>query len=167
MTPDQRYQIESRLRRELTPEELVEVANFDDLSRIQLDVVAALAKREGVTPGIYVRGVVPSADHTDARNFVLTIDAFIKAKFSPDPEVPRLSMEEFYERQLGRALSDDERRTTDSLQALSEAHLAVAQTLSMIDPVYGMTYLGDIVPSARPYDREMLAESLRRKGPSR
>jgi hypothetical protein len=108
--------------------------------------------------------VVPSADHTDARNFVLTIDAFIKAKFPPGPEAPRLSMEEFYETQLGRALSDDERRTADSLQALSEAHRAVAQTLSMIDPIYGMTYLGDIVPSARPYDREMLAEGLRRKG---
>ena len=50
---------------------------------------------------------------------------------------------------------------------LSEAHLAVAQTLSMIDPVYGMTYFGDIVPSAQPYDREMLAESLRHKGSSR
>jgi hypothetical protein len=167
MTPDQRHQIESRLRRELTPEELVEVASFDELSRIQLDVVATLAKRDGVTPGIYVRGVVPSADHTDARNFVLTIDAFIKAKFPPAPEAPRLSMEAFYEQHLGRALSDDERRTADSLQALSEAHLAVAQKLSMIDPVYGMTYLGDIVPSARSYDREMLAESLRRKGSPR
>ena len=167
MTPDQRHQIESRLRRGLTPEELVEVASLDELSRIQLDVVATLAKREGVTPGIYVRSVVPTADHTVVRNFVLTIDAHIKARFPPDPAAPRLSMEEFYEQQLGRALSDDERRVAGSLQELSEAHLEVARALSMIDPVYGMTYFGDVVPSARAYDREMLAESLRRKGLSR
>ena len=167
MTPDQRHQIESRLRRELTPEELVEVASLDELSRIQLDVVATLAKREGVTPGIYVRGVVPTADHTDVRKFILTIDAHIKVRFPPDPRPARLSMEEFYEQLLGRALSDDERHVAGSLQELSAAQLRVAQALSLIDPIYGMTYVGDIVPSARAYDREMFAEGLRRKGLSR
>jgi hypothetical protein len=50
------------------------------------------------------------------------------------------------------------------LEKLSEAQLAVARALSLKDTIFGLTYLGDVVRSARSYDRETFAENLRSKG---
>jgi hypothetical protein len=161
MDPAYKYQIENSLGRELTPDELVEVNTFDDLSRGQLDVVSQLeSRRAGIAGGMYVRTVVPSARHSDVRDFVINIQEFIARKFPP----PRFSMEHFYERELGRALADDERQPAESLEKLSEAQRAVARALSLKDTVFGVMYLGDIVKSARSYDRETFAENLRTKG---
>jgi hypothetical protein len=161
MNPDHRFQIEGRLDRELTADELVEVGSFDELSKPQLAVVAKLAEREGVTPGLYLRAIVRGADHVDVRDFVLNLDAFVAAKYPPDPSARRLRMEPLYEAELGRPLTADERVPAKSLQALSAAHLAVARALSIKDVITGLTYLGDIVPGAHSYDRETLAERLR------
>lgn len=160
MDPDHRDQIETRLGRELTPAELIEVDTLDGLSRAQLDVVAQLAVRDGILPSMYVRGVVPSADYTDVREFVLNIGPFIAGRFPPS--VPTaLQMEPVYERELGRSLSDDERRSAASLQSLSPAQLAVARQLSLKDPAFAMAYLSEVCQSASAYDRQLFAEGLR------
>jgi|SRR5882672_8704655 len=164
MDPDHKYQIEGRLRRELSSGELLEVGSFDGLRKTQLDLVAILARRSGVAAVLYVQAVVPSASPTDVRNFVLNIEQFIAGKFPPGPKDYPLRMEDLYEKELGRALTEEEKRPGRSLQELSAAHLAVARELSLKDPVHGMIYLGDIVPSASSYDRETFAENLRRNG---
>jgi hypothetical protein len=150
-----------RLGRELTAAELVQVDTFEDLSRAQLDVVAKLAERDGILPSNYELGVVPSAEHGDVRKFVLNVGAFIANKF-PASALPRLRMEPVYERELGRPLNEEERRSVESLQSLSPAQLAVATQLALKDIAYAMTYLSEVVKSARDYyDREMFAERLR------
>ena len=95
LDPDDRYHIEIRLGRELTAEELAQATTFDELSREQLAVVARLA-RSGILAGAYVRAVVPSAERSDVRYFVLRIEDFVARKYPP----AQLAMEHLYGREL-------------------------------------------------------------------
>lgn len=155
MDPNDGYHIESRLGRALTPDDLAQVGTFDDLSREQLAIVERLVPR-GILASKYVHAVVPSADFSDVREFVINIQLFVDKKFPPT----QLPMEHIYGRELGRPLTDEERARAESLRTLSRAQLEVAQQLSRRDPALGQLYLGDIVKSASARERELLAEEL-------
>lgn len=160
LEPDDRYHIETRLGRELTAEELREARTFDDLSREQLAIVAQLARREGILPSAYVRAVVPSAGHSDVRDFVMTIQDFVARKYPP----AQLAMEHLYGRELGRPLTDEERRLVASLPDLTQAQVAVARQLASRERVFGLLYLTDVVKSATTNERDAFVDSLLRDG---
>jgi len=159
LEPDDRYHIETRLGRELTAEELAKATTFDELSREQLAVVAQLA-RSGILAGAYVRAVVPSAGHSDVRDFVLSIEDFVARKYPP----AQLAMEHLYGRELGRPLTDEERRLVASLPDLTEAQVAVARQLASRERVFGLLYLTDVVKSAATNERDAFVDSLLRDG---
>lgn len=159
LDPDDRYHIETRLGRELTAEDLAEAATFDDLSRERLAIVAQLERR-GLLASAYVRAVVPSAGHSDVRNFVITIQDFIARKYPP----AQLKMEHLYGRELGRSLTHEERRLVATLPDLTHAQVAVARQLASTDRVFGLLYLADVVKSAATHERDAFVESLLRDG---
>jgi hypothetical protein len=153
---DDRYHIELRLGREMTVEELAEARTFDDLSREQVAIVTRLGSLVTLS-NAYVRAVVPSADRSEVRNFVLNIQDFIDEKFPP----PQLAMEHFYVRELGRPLTDAERRRAASIPDLTRAQVAVARELSSRDRTIGLLYLRDVVKSAAIHERETFVDALR------
>jgi hypothetical protein len=157
LDPDDRYHIESRLGRALTPDDLAQVGKFDDLSRGQLAIVERLVPR-GILASKYVHAVVPSADFSEVRELVYNIQTYINKRFPPE----RLPKEHLYGPVLGRPLTDEERARAESLQTLSQAQLAVAQQLSRRDAVFGQLYLGDIVKSATASQCEIFAQELHR-----
>lgn len=161
LDPDDRYHIENRLGRALTSDDLAQVSTFDDLSRAQLAIVERLVPR-GILASKYVHAVVPTADFSDVREFVINIRLFVDKKFPP----AQLPMEHIYGRELGRPLTDEERARVESLRTLSQAQLEVAQQLSRRDVALGQLYLGDIVKTASAREREILAEELHRSNQS-
>lgn len=158
LDPDDRYHIEMRLGRELATEELTQASTFEDLGRAQLAVVAQLAPRAGILASAYVREVVPSAGHSDVRHFVMTIEDFVARRYPPG----RLAMEHLYGRELGRALTDEERRLVDTLSDLGEAQIGLARQLASKERMFGMLYLADVVRSAATHEREAFVDSLLR-----
>ena len=158
LDPDDRYHIEVRLGRELTAEELAPAPTFDELSREQLGIVALLERRE-ILAGAYVRAVVPSAGYGGARDFVRGIQDFIAAKYAPAP----LASEHLYEAELGRPLSDQERRVVDLIPDLKEAHRAVARELASRDPALVRRYLTEVLRSAPGFEIEVVVDHLRRE----
>jgi hypothetical protein len=155
--PDDRYHIELRLGRELTDEELAEARTLDDLSREQLSIVARLGSRVTLS-GAYVRAVVPSADWSDVRDLVFTIQDVIDRKYPPS----QLPMEHFYVRELGRPLTDEERWRRYSISDLTRAQVAVARQLSSQNRAIGLLYLRDVVKSATIHESEAFVDALRR-----
>lgn len=143
MERDKRDQVESRLGRQLQPEELVPVATFDDLTTAQLEVIARLFDLQaGVTAINYVSTVIPRAEPPDVQRFVMNFDKFIARKRSSPM---RLRAEHVYEHGLGRHLTEDERSSRDSLESLSLSQLEVARVLSKQDLLVAHAYLGEIV----------------------
>jgi hypothetical protein len=159
LDPDDRYHIEICLGRELSAEDLAEVATFDDLSREQLAIVARLERR-GLLALAYVRAVVPSADRSDVRHFVYTIQDFVASKYPP----AQLAMEHLYGRELGRPLTDEERRRVASIADLTEAQVAVARQLASRERTFGLLYVTDVVKSAAMHERDVFVDSLLRDG---
>jgi hypothetical protein len=159
LDPDDRYHIETRLGRALTDEELAEARTFDELGREQLAIVAQLAHR-GILASAYVRAVVPSAGHSDVRDFVMSIQDFVARKYPPE----QLAMEHLYGRELGRPLTDEERRLVASLPDLGEAQVGVARQLASRERVLGLLYLADVVKSAATQERDAYVDSLLRDG---
>lgn len=157
--PDDRHHIEERLGRALTDEDLAEVATIDDLSREQLAIVARL-ERSGLLASAYVRAVVPSAAFPQVRDLVFTIQDVIARKLPP----ARLRMEDYYGPQLGRPLTDEERRVVYSIPDLTSAQRAVARRLASGERVYALLYLGDVVKSSATHEREALIDALLRDG---
>ena len=158
LTPDDRYHIEVHLGRELTAEELATAATFDHLSREQLGVVAQLERR-GILASAYVRAVVPTAGFSETREFVIGIQDFIAGKHAPVP----LAMEHLYEGELGRPLTDQERRVVDLIPDLKEAHRAVARQLASRDRALVHRYLTEVLRSAPGFEIEVLVDHLRRE----
>lgn len=158
LNPDDRHHIEVHLGRELTAEELATVATFDDLSRGQLDVVAQLERR-GILASAYVRAVVPTAGFSETREFVIDIQDFISRKYAPAP----LAAEHLYESELGRPLTDHERRVVDLIPDLKNAHRAVARKLAARDPALVRRYLKEVLRSAPAFEVEVLIDHLRRE----
>src|SRR6266496_4974742 len=82
LDPDDRYQIEDHLGMELTSEDLAGVDSLDQLSRAQLAVVAKLVETRGIILAAkYIREVVPSADLSEVREFVIDIQEHINTRF--------------------------------------------------------------------------------------
>lgn len=158
LDPDDRYHIEVHLGRELTAEELAKATTFDDLSREQLGIIAQLERR-GILAGAYVRAVVPSARYSDAREFVMSIQDLIARKYPPVP----LTMEHLYERELGRPLTDEERRVVDSIPDLRDAHIAVARQLTFRERALGRRYLADVLRFAAAFELDVFVDFLRRE----
>ena len=154
LDPDDRHHIETRLGRALTAEELAEATTFDELSREQLAVVAQLVP-QGILAGAYVRAVVPTAGHSDVREFVIGIQDFVARKYPP----AQLAMEHLYGRELGRPLTDEERRVVASLPDLTRAQLAVARQLASRERVFALLYLTDVVKSAATSERNAFVDS--------
>ena len=157
LVPDDRYQIESHLGVALTSEDLAHVDGVDQLSRAQLDVVAKLVATRGIILAArYLQEVVPSAEFSEVREFVVNIQAHINKRFPPD----RLPMEHLYGGLLERPLTKEERHAAESLQTLSSTQVELARQLSLKERVYGVLYLGDIVRSAGQHAREVFADAL-------
>lgn len=157
LDPDDRYHIEDLLGRALTSEDLTQASTFGDLTRTQLAIVERVVPR-GILAIKYVHAVVPSADFSDVRELVYNIQTYVNKRFPPE----RLPMEHLYGGVLGRPLTNEERNTAESLQALSQVQLDLARQLSLKEKVYGVLYLGDVVRSSGPQDREAFADALRR-----
>ena len=83
MTPidtNHRLQIEDSLRRQLGEAELRQVDTLEELSDAQLVVFAVLARRDPITPILYLRAVVPGASFVQAHDLVSNIEQVLAAR---------------------------------------------------------------------------------------
>ena len=90
----------------------------------------------------------------------MTIEDFIARKYPP----PRLPMEHLYGRELGRALTDEERRRVVTLPDLASPQVEVARQLASGDRALALLYLADVVKSAATHERDAFVDSLLRDG---
>jgi hypothetical protein len=159
MEPKHRAHVEYALRRPLTDEELVVVADLASLPPSHLAVIEYLYKRkEAIAAIYYVRAVTNDADSSAVRRFVHNFDEVIAQRDKPTG----LRFQQLYESELGRALTADEMVGATSLQAITHAQREVARALAAKDHGVALVYLHDLVPV--PYtsaqDRLAFLESL-------
>ena len=107
MEPKRRAQVENALRRPLTDEELVVVADLAALPPSHFDVVEQLYMRSPIEAFYYLQAVIDDDDPSALRNYVHGFDSLLAQR---DPN-RGLLIRRLYESKLGRALTDDERKT--------------------------------------------------------
>jgi hypothetical protein len=119
-------QVEYDLGRPLTDAELLEVPSLDHLADEQIAVIATLRARHYITPMVYVKAVVPTADHADVRKFLDEDIERIAIERRPPEELPNQQLFEHY---AGRPLRPMERVRVESFEKMSNDQIELARTL--------------------------------------
>ena len=150
-------QVENDLGRSLTDAELQEVASLDQLSDEQIAVVAAIRPHSCISPLVYVRAIVPTADYYDVKKLIDEDIERIAVERRPPEELPNQHMFEHY---AGRPLRPMERVRVESFEKMSHEQIELARTLARADPTTGFLYLTRIVPGESTERRHELAKHL-------
>jgi hypothetical protein len=143
MTFRYRGQVEAELERPLTDAELREVASIDELTDDQIAVVAAIRRHNRIAPMLYVKAVVPTADHADVMKFIDEDIERIAIERRPPEELPN---QHWFEHYAGRPLRPTERVRVESFEEMSSEQIELARVLARADPTTGFLYLTRIVP---------------------
>lgn len=138
MTFRYRGMVEMFLDRPLTDAELQEVPSIAELTDDQVAVIAAIRPRNRNAPLVYVKAVVPTADHREVMKLIDEDIERIAVERRPPEELPN---QDWFERHAGRPLSPRERVRVGSLEELSPAHIELARTLARADPTTCFLYL--------------------------
>lgn len=152
---EKRAQVERALGRELSPGESKAVPDVDALCPAHLEALGAIRASDIVAAFFYVSLVVPSCP-LDVVNRLVRDYEPVPKDLSSSP----LKLEKLYETTLGRALVPGERALVSSFASLGPEQLEVARRLSAKDVLIGLTYLGEVVPSAPGMEREAFATAL-------
>lgn len=152
-----RGQVEAELERPLTDAELQEVASLDELTDDQIAVVAAIRPHNRIAPMLYVKAVVPTAEHDDVMKFIDEDIHRIAIERRPPEELPNQHMFEHY---AGRPLRPMERVRVESFEKMSNEQIELARTLARADLATGFLYLSRIVPGESTERRHELAKHL-------
>ena len=151
--PDQLH-VEYDLGRPLTDVELQEVSSLEQLSDDQIAVIATIRRRNGITPMLYVRAIVPTADYPTVRKLVHDdLDEIIRDR-QPLPNL------ELFERFAGRPLLPAECVRVQSFEKLSREQTELARTLLRAERIVGDIYLSRIVPNELAERRHEFAKHL-------
>ncbi len=156
--PKRRSQVENALRRPLTDEELVVVADLAALPPSHVDVIEQLYRQSPIEAFYYLLAVVGDDDPSTLRNYVHGFDNIVAKRDGRTG----LIAQRLYESELGRALTADEIVGATSLQSITPAQREVARALAMKDRSLALAYLRDLVPYASSQDRQVFLESLPR-----
>lgn len=157
MTFRHRDQVEMFLGRPLTDAELQQVASLDELTDDQIAVVAAIRPRNRIAPTVYIKAVVPTAEHADVMKFIDDDIERIAIERRPPEELPNQHMFEHY---AGRPLRPMERVRVESFEKMSSEQIELARMLARADPTTGFLYLTRIVPGESTERRHELAKHL-------
>jgi hypothetical protein len=149
-------QVENDLMRPLTDAELQEVSSLDQLSDDQIAVVAAIRPRSYISPMIYVKAVVPTADHHDVRNFIEDIERIAFGRRPPE----ELSEQIFYELWVGRSLRPVECVGVRLFEEMSSEQIDLARTLARANLDMAFRYLAHIARKESIARCQMLARHL-------
>ena len=157
MTFRYRGQVEGELGRPLTEAELKEVASIDELTDDQIAVVAAIRQHNRIAPMLYVKAIVPTADHTDVMKFIDEDIQRIAIERRPPEDLPN---QNWFEHYAGRPLTPMERVRVESFEKMSSDQIALARTLARANLATGFLYLTRIVPGESTERRHELAKHL-------
>lgn len=150
-------QVEYDLGRPLTDAELQEVASLDQLSDEQIAVVAAIRPHSSISPLVYVRAIVPTANYADVKKLIDEDIERIAIERRPPEELPNQHM---FEHHAGRPLRPMERVRVESFEKMSHEQIELARTLSRADPTTCFLYLSRIAPGESIERRHELAKHL-------
>jgi hypothetical protein len=157
MTFEFRHQVEMFLRRPLTDAELQEVPSLDQLTDDQIAVIATIQPRNLIAPVLYVKAVVPTADHAEVMKLIAEDIERIAVERRPPEELPNQHMFEHY---AGRPLRPMERVRVESFEKMSHDQIQLARTLARASLATCFLYLSRIVPSESTERRHELAKHL-------
>jgi len=143
MTFRYRGQVEGELGRPLTDTELQEVASIDELTDDQIAVVAAIRRHNRIAPMLYVKQLVPTAEHADVMKFIDEDIERIAVERRPPEELPN---QNWFEHYAGRPLRPMERVRVESFEKMSSEQIELARTLARVNPTTCFLYLTRIVP---------------------
>ena len=152
-----RGQVEGELGRPLTDAELQEVASIDELTDDQIAVVATIRRHNRVAPMLYVKAVVPTADHADVMKFIDEDIERIAIERRPPEELPNQQLFDHY---ASRPLRPIERVRVESFEKMSNEQIELARTLARANLATGFLYLSRIVPGESTERRHELAKHL-------
>lgn len=158
MDPQRRSQVEHALRRPLTDEELVVVADLAALPPSHVDVIEQLHRRAPIEAFHYLQAVVGDDDPSALRKYVHGFDSLIAQR----DKRPVFIAQKYYESELGRALTADELLRTTSLESITRAQREVARALAVKDRGLALAYLRDLVQYASLQERQLFLETLPR-----
>jgi len=136
-------QVEYDLGRPLTDTELQEVPSLDALTDEQIAVAAAIRAHHYITPMVYVKAIVPTAEHSAVRKFLDEDIERIAIERRPPEELPN---QNWFEHYAGRPLRPMERVRVESFEKMSSEQIELARVLARADPTTGFLYLTRIVP---------------------
>lgn len=156
MEPKRRAQVENALRRPLTDEELVVVADLAALPSSHFEVVERLYRRSPIEAFYYLQAVIDDDDPSALRNYVHGFDSLLAQR---DPN-RGLLIRRLYESKLGRALTADEMVGATSLESITRVQRSVARALAVKDRSLAASYLRNLVPSASWQDSDDFLDSL-------
>jgi hypothetical protein len=157
MTYTVRGQVEQHLGRELTDAELQEVGSIDELTDDQIAVLAEIRPRNRIAPMIYVKAIVPTAEHDAVMKLIDEDLERIVNERRPPEELPNENM---FEHHAGRPLRAPERVRVESFEKMSPQQIELARTLARADLATGFLYLSRIVPGESTERRHELAKHL-------
>jgi hypothetical protein len=149
--------VEGELERPLTDTELQEVASIDELTDDQIAVVAAIRRHNRIAPMLYVKAVVPTADHADVMKFIDEDIERIAIERRPPEELPN---QNWFEHYAGRPLRPMERVRVESFEKMSSEQIDLARMLARANLATGFLYLTRIVPGETTERRHELAKHL-------
>ena len=136
-------QVEYDLGRPLTEAELQESPSLDQLTDEQIAVAAAIRSRHYITPMVYIKAIVPTADHAVVRRFLDEDIERIAIERRPPEELPNQNL---FEADAGRPLHPMERVRVESFEKMSSEQIALARVLARVNPTTCFLYLTRIVP---------------------
>ena len=136
-------QVEDDLGRPLTDAELQEVASLDQLTDDQIAAIAVIRSSSNISPMVYVKAIVPTANHADVRKFLDEDIQRIAIERRPPEELPN---QKWFEHYAGRPLRPMERVRVESFEKMSSEQIELARVLTRADPTTGFLYLTRIVP---------------------
>jgi hypothetical protein len=173
-----RGQVEGELGRSLTQAELKEVASIDELSDDQIAAIAAIRQHNRIAPMLYVKAIVPTADHADVMRFIDEDIQRIATERRPPGDLPKqraaaktpyfinCDMSHRKEEQmnidptdrgrienwLDRPLTDEELLPVESLDMLSDDQVAVVAAIQPRNRIAPLLFLHAVVPTAKRLD---------------
>ena len=156
MESEHRSQVEHALRRPLTDEELVVVADLAALLPSHLEVIERLHRRSLIAALLYLRAVTNDIDPSTLRKYVHGFDNLIAQR----DKRTGLRAQQLYESDLGRALTADEMVGARDLQSLTRAQRDVARAIAEKDRALALGYLHELVLSTSWQERQLFLDSL-------
>lgn len=162
MTFEFRDQVERFLERPLTDAELRQVTSLDELTDDQIAVVAAIRPYNRIAPMVYVKAIVPTADHADVMKFIDEDIQRIAIERQPPEDLPN---QDWFEHYAGRPLTPMERARVESFEKMSNDQIELARMLARASLATGFLYLTRIVPAESTERRHELAKHLAESQP--